>query len=125
MLPVRGLGDILADLALLGYDAEWDCLPAAAFGAVHLRARTWILAYPVGERDGMEADPLLTGWGGLVDNHWWSSEPAVRRVDDGIPDRVDRLTTLGNAVVPQITEHIGRGIILSEIRNFPPNNKGA
>ena len=32
----------------------------------------------------------------------WESEPAVGRVADGIPDRVDRLRGLGNAVVPQI-----------------------
>ena len=31
----------------------------------------------------------------------WLSEPGVGRVADGIPDRVDRLKCLGNAVVPQ------------------------
>ena len=42
---------------------------------------------------------------------WWSSEPAVGRVANGIPRRVDRLRALGNAVVPQIPEQIGRAII--------------
>jgi DNA (cytosine-5)-methyltransferase 1 len=42
----RGMGDVLRDLALLGLDAEWDCLPAAAFGAPHLRYRLFIVAYP-------------------------------------------------------------------------------
>jgi DNA (cytosine-5)-methyltransferase 1 len=32
---------------------------------------------------------------------WWSIEPGICRVADGIPDRVDRLKCLGNAVVPQ------------------------
>ena len=32
---------------------------------------------------------------------WWQTEPAVGRVVDGIPSRVDRLRCLGNAVVPQ------------------------
>lgn len=31
----------------------------------------------------------------------WPDEPGVPRVDDGIPDRVDRIKCLGNAVVPQ------------------------
>jgi DNA (cytosine-5)-methyltransferase 1 len=42
---------------------------------------------------------------------WWLSEPAVGRVANGVPDRVDRLKALGNAVVPQIPEIIGRAIM--------------
>ncbi len=42
----RGMGDVLGDLARLGYDAEWESLPAAAFGAPHIRERVFILAYP-------------------------------------------------------------------------------
>lgn len=45
-LLVRGLGTILADLAALGFDAEWHCIPAAALGAPHRRDRIWIVAYP-------------------------------------------------------------------------------
>lgn len=110
-LMVRGLPDVLGDLASFGYDSEWDILPAAAFGAPHIRARMWILAYPAGFRDGIQKDPLRAGGLGVVNSDWWSSEPRVRRVDDGVPDRVDRLTVLGNAVVPQITEHIGRRLL--------------
>jgi DNA (cytosine-5)-methyltransferase 1 len=32
----------------------------------------------------------------------WPTEPAVGRVADGIPQRVDRLKGLGNAIVPQV-----------------------
>lgn len=42
---------------------------------------------------------------------WWKIEPNVDRVADGIPDVVDRLRGLGNAIVPQIGEWIGRRII--------------
>jgi len=42
----RGLGDVLGDLAALGYDAEWHCVPASAVGAPHQRDRVWIVAYP-------------------------------------------------------------------------------
>lgn len=45
-LLARGLGTVLADLAALGYDAEWDCIPASAVGAPHQRDRIWLVAYP-------------------------------------------------------------------------------
>ena len=44
---------------------------------------------------------------------WWSSEPRVGRVAHGIPKRVDRLKSLGNAVVPHIPYYIGQAIIES------------
>ena len=36
---------IFADLAESGYDCRWDCLPAAAIGAPHIRDRLFIVAY--------------------------------------------------------------------------------
>ena len=42
----RGLGVVLGDLAEIGYDTEWDCIPASAVGAPHRRDRVWIVAYP-------------------------------------------------------------------------------
>jgi len=42
---------------------------------------------------------------------YWELEPSVGRVAHGIPRRVDRLKGLGNAVVPQIPELIGRAIM--------------
>lgn len=45
---------------------------------------------------------------------WWEVEPELGRVAHGIPARVDRLRCLGNAVVPQITELIGRAILESD-----------
>ena len=44
---------------------------------------------------------------------WWNIEPRVGRVAHGIPKRVDRLKTLGNAVVPHIPYYIGQAIIES------------
>jgi len=40
-----GLAFVLADLAEMGFDAEWGCLPAAAVGASHKRDRWFCLAY--------------------------------------------------------------------------------
>jgi len=45
---------------------------------------------------------------------WWELEPDVGRVAHGVPARVDRLKALGNAVVPQIPEIIGRAIMRAE-----------
>lgn len=42
---------------------------------------------------------------------WWSAEPDVGRVANGVPCRVDRLRCLGNAVVPQVAEVVGRALM--------------
>ena len=48
---------------------------------------------------------------------WWRIEPDVGRVAHGIPARVHRLRALGNAVIPQIPELIGRAIIQKPLGN--------
>ncbi len=48
------------------------------------------------------------------DSGWWEVEPPVGRVVDGLPQRVDRLRGLGNAIVPQIAEWIARRILAAE-----------
>ena len=40
----------------------------------------------------------------------WAVEPNVGRVANGVPNRVDRLKTLGNAVVPQVAYKVARMI---------------
>jgi DNA (cytosine-5)-methyltransferase 1 len=45
MLTIRGLESVLADLAKMGFDAEWGVLSAADVGANHLRERIWIVAH--------------------------------------------------------------------------------
>lgn len=43
-------GEILGDLAAIGYDAIWNCIPASAAGAPHERDRAWIIAFPNGQQ---------------------------------------------------------------------------
>ncbi|MEU3476426.1 DNA (cytosine-5-)-methyltransferase [Rhodococcus sp. NPDC006774] len=110
-LLARGMGRVLGDLADIGYDAEWQVLSAGSFGAPHLRKRVFIVAYPQGVRERQlrwsGSTPESTTYWGVRGQE---SEPPVARVADGVPHRVDRLTALGNAVVPQVAEHIGRMI---------------
>ena len=47
----------------------------------------------------------------FADSGQWPIEPDVGRVANGVPRRVDRLRALGNAVVPQVVEMIGRAIV--------------
>jgi DNA (cytosine-5)-methyltransferase 1 len=184
-LLTRGLDVVLGALAEIGYDAEWDCIPAAAVGAPHIRDRVFVIArLPNAEserlgkrrhrrtsgtgagkentagvadaarellnRSGLGAakarrgesaigcedvpDPNGNGLQGqriseassgafarrettrspatrITRSDWWDAEPDVGRVANGVPCRVDRLKGLGNAVVPQVAEHIGRRIV--------------
>ena len=48
------------------------------------------------------------------ENSWWLVEPNVGRVAHGVSGRVHRLKGLGNSIVPQIAEEIGRAIIKAE-----------
>jgi DNA (cytosine-5)-methyltransferase 1 len=51
---MRALGAVLADLAEIGFDAEWVSVPAASAGACHLRWRVFILAWPAADTGGGE-----------------------------------------------------------------------
>lgn len=138
-------GTILDDLAGCGYDAEWDSVSASSFGAPHKRERVWIVAYPSGkfgtDEAGILSEPqsqqesfysycdsrsrrlyragegelasietkLETGYG------WWGLEPELGRLVYGVSDRLDRIRVLGNAVVPQISEWIGRRIVAASM----------
>lgn len=112
-------GRVLGDLAALGYDAEWHCIPAGNLGAPHERDRVWIIAYTHAE--GLQERPIFNGVAGMETGAaWrentslcpgWAPEPDVLRVVDGVRGRVDRIAALGNSVVPQIPEMIGRAIM--------------
>ncbi len=45
LLSFDYFGQVLGDLAEVGYDAEWEVVSAGQCGALHLRKRLWILAY--------------------------------------------------------------------------------
>jgi len=117
----RGLGDVLGDLAALGYDAEWHCIPASYVGARQLRDRVWIVAYAEPNRLQGGA-PIAAAWqsqsrakqlAGLVQPCAWPTVSCARSygTGHGVPNGAHRNQSLGNAVVPQIPELIGRAIM--------------
>ena len=185
-LLVRGIDRVLGNLASCGYDAEWDCIPAASVGAPHRRDRVFIVAHATGcglpagarlrpdEKPRRRREPARCGqnatnaasfgrgsrrsrgsdssgswehepplcqsredgvrnavFAGLEGHErgvleiedfrrhnadpagpgWWATEPRLGRVANGVPNRVDRLKGLGNAVVPQVAEWIGRRLM--------------
>ncbi len=115
-----GFGSVASDLASLGYDIQWDCIPASSVGAPHRRDRLFILAHTTrsdGNRPPQQPRMASTRWATPKPrepysdrkpaDHWSTRQPDIPRVADGVPDRLDRLRCLGNAVVPQVAEHIG------------------
>jgi DNA (cytosine-5)-methyltransferase 1 len=131
-LRTRGLATVLHDLAGLGYRARTGVVSACALGAPHTRERLFVLAHADGQ--GCRTWRSVRGSGNSQDGggsrhiaerrYWWTSEPDVGRVAYGVPRRVDRIRALGNAVVPQVAEHIGRLIMTAEHGSSRRNNSG-
>ena len=120
----RGLDRVLGDLAQIGYDAEWHCIPAAAVGAPHRRDRVWIVAYAESRifariNEGGKPKQRFAGlcedvphanslrklqpqgckqnqreW--LGNSSWWDVEPDVGRVANGVPLELDIIRRLKN-----------------------------
>lgn len=175
-----GIDTVLGNLAEGGYDAEWQILPAEAFGAPHLRERVFIVGYSVrigcrrqgiqhntrqiagergedvsalsdttrdrcqwrqyqqitrqqectsvtcengngqqmahafSQRTQVSSSRVFTAEQKPQRSSQWATEPDVGRVAHGVPSRVDRLRGLGNAVVPQVAEYVGRLIMEHE-----------
>ena len=115
-LTMGGL-QVVGELAEIGYDAEWRVISAAGVGAPHRRERVIILAYPNSSRweGSVRTQETNSAFGRFNDSgtieRWreqWIAEPRMDRVAHGIPKRMDKLRGLGNAVVPQVAEYIGR-----------------
>ncbi len=104
------------DLRGLGYRTDRRCVSAASCGADHQRDRWWCCAYPddqseLPRRIHEEVARLQAVCSGL-----WGAANYARaiRVPDGLPHRMDRTLTLGNAVLPQIPEAYGRAILMTQ-----------
>lgn len=108
-----------AELECLGYGVLPFRLRACCVGADHARDRLFLLAAlsdAHGTRlEGDECEELADQNHGRYDAHAtgpdrWYATPRICRGADGISHRMDRIKSLGNAVIPQITEWIARQI---------------
>jgi DNA (cytosine-5)-methyltransferase 1 len=72
-----------------------------------------ILAYSYSTQceEGGLSSGTYAEYANIISGSRWEIEPDVGRVANGLPNRSHRLRALGNAVVPQIPEIIGRAII--------------
>ena len=139
----RWFGTILRDLAAIGFDAEWHCIRAYECGIPQTRTRVWVVAtraQPSPQTILYQNAINVAGNRARVDaacrrhanphnknnrarpvpilgNREWTEIPNRERSGtyDGVPNRVDRLKGLGNAVVPQVVGVIGRAILEAEL----------
>jgi DNA (cytosine-5)-methyltransferase 1 len=97
-----GLADRLPGLS----DApRWN--PADA-DEIRRNGRPRNLAEPDGWAQPANQAGRAVGWQG------WPDEPALLGVDDGVSNRMDRVRALGNSLIPQVPELIGRAILAAE-----------
>ena len=120
---------VCADLESEGYEVWPFIIPACAVNAKHKRDRVWIVAYSnrnrhqgderlrknQSENSRREESPHGATWKCLDDSDSWeTSKIFTSRIGgniNGIPNRSHRIKAMGNAVVPQVVEVLGRTII--------------
>lgn len=124
-----GFGVVLRDLDELGYNVGWCVYGASEIGAMHQRERVFIIAHSTSKRRASVAKEQKNGrsyqhiegstaWG--YDKGYlpfnrerllsYASSGIVRN-DDGLPDALDRIRALGNAIVPQQAYPIFKAIV--------------
>jgi hypothetical protein len=114
MLTIRGLESVLADLASMGFNAEWGVLGADFIGLPHRRERIWVLASDPSNKyversckQKILGKPRLQG---IIYDRVDKNEQGLRsilssglcRTFNGLPGQVDRIKAIGNAQVPRV-----------------------
>lgn len=108
---------VRGDLHALGYASVPLRLHAGSFGAPHRRARVFLVANSYGDGESLRSIHAEVAEHRPVSgrDRWdgWNARPSGVRVADGLPARLDgaRLRALGNSVVPQVAEYVGRLIV--------------
>jgi DNA (cytosine-5)-methyltransferase 1 len=123
---------VLSDLSHDRFAVEWDVVSACSVGAPHPRSRLFTVAYAdildgqsrlgIGEEqrlaglagrqsEGAHGCPPASSWRDRVD---WSVEAAGADGRDADGLAAAMVGALGNAVVPQVAEYVGRLIMSAE-----------
>lgn len=135
----RFFNRVLSDLAEIGYNVEWCCLPASIFGAPHVRERIWIISYPGGipfsfgifnrggkEKKRRDKKKKIRGENRFVSkmgttiysririSKEWLPEPQIPKLVNGLPGELDEIKSFGNAIVPQVAYQIFKAIEQTE-----------
>lgn len=116
--------EICSDLERRGYTTEPIVIEAASIGADHKRERFWFMAYS--SSNGLQRSKLWVpenkGKGNInatilpalsfqrERTKDYIPKPYVIGGIDGIPNRMDRIKSLGNAIVPQVAYEIFKAI---------------
>jgi DNA (cytosine-5)-methyltransferase 1 len=103
------------DLHELGYASVPVHVRASAFGAPHDRQRVFVVATHADEH-GESARALnaevarMPAIARALRQDWGQPSPGALGVADGVPDRMERLAAVGDAVMPVMAEAIGIAI---------------
>lgn len=106
------------DLVRVGYATSGAIICSSSFGTRHRRRRGFVVAYADGDSQSAFAfnaevaklpRPSSPIWDG------WPAPPECHGMDDGVPNKSHRNRGLGNAVVPQVAEFVGRMVMEHEL----------
>jgi DNA (cytosine-5)-methyltransferase 1 len=111
----KWLPPVRRGLHVLGYRTRALRIDARDVGAPHARARVFVVGYANAQTQSARTiDAKMAQVRSFTDlaGHWWEPVAGRLRVANGFPERVDiaRLEMLGDSVVPQCAELVGRVI---------------
>jgi DNA (cytosine-5)-methyltransferase 1 len=136
-----GIEYMFDDLANSGYTTEIFIIPACAVKALHRRDRVWICAHSNKNAISHHTRKIRAApsenesktqrkdgkWGGTEfsaicnEQNWIEVATRICGIDNGLPGRMDRIGSVGNAIQPQVAYEIFKAIELIESKRVTKN----